>query len=58
MSIALMMKIEDALRRLEHLEKMNFSEGENLLIARVEKLEGELKAMKARMGKQHATADI
>lgn len=48
MSIALSQLVQSLLERVEKIEQGNESD----LLARIEKLEGEIKAMKARMGKK------
>ena len=57
MSIAQQMQVEALLRRVDVLEAKKMDEGNYAELAeRVQKLEGELKAMKARMGKQKEMA--
>jgi len=57
MSIKLMMEVNRAHGRLDELEKLSAA-GLLELIARVEKCEGEIKAMKARAGKMREPAEI
>jgi hypothetical protein len=53
MSIAQQMQIEDLAKRVQILEAAKMDEGNYAHLAeRVQKLEGELRALKARMGKK------
>jgi hypothetical protein len=57
MSIKLMMEVNRAHERLDTLEKLCDEELKEL-IARIEKCEGEIRAMKARAGKIREVAEI
>ena len=52
MSIKLMMEIERAHSRLDKVEEFYRAPPHLELLAKIEKIEGEIKAMKARMGKR------
>ena len=60
MSIKLMMEVNRAHARLDELVKLSADAfaGVEALLARLEKCEGEIKAMKARAGKVREPAEI